>query len=203
MATGDPYVTADEVAEFLRMDGGAASEADDHLALAASAATRWVDTYTKRDFNLATTAGARYFDVLSDGSVLTDDIGHATILVATDSAHDGTFATSWASTDFQVDPIDAIALGRPVTSLIAIGSYTFPSVSRRRGLVRVTARWGWPEVPDDVKLATLIQAAKLFKRRESTEGVLGGGDFGLVRVGSRVDPDVAALLDPYRYVMVG
>lgn len=203
MATGDSYVSGDEVAEFLRMDGGAASEGDDHLTLAASAATRWVDTYTHRDFNLATTASARYFDVLRDGTVLTDDIGHATILVATDTANDGTFATSWASTDFQVQPIDALTLGNPVTSLVAIGSYTFPSVSRRRGLVRVTARWGWPEVPDDVKLATLIQAAKLFKRRESAEGVLGGGDFGLVRVGSRVDPDVAALLDPYRYVLVG
>jgi hypothetical protein len=203
MATGDPLVTGDEVAEFLRMDGGAASEGDDHLTIAASAASRWVHSYTRRDFNLGTTATARYYDVLHDGTVLTDDIGHATILVATDSSHDGTFATSWASTDFQAIPLDALTAGEPVTSLAAVGDYTFPRVSRRTGLVRVTARWGWPSVPSDVRLATLIQAAKLFKRRESAEGVLGGGDFGLVRVGSRVDPDVAALLDPYRYVMVG
>lgn len=203
MSSGDPYVSGDAVSEFLRMDTPASSEGDDHLTLSASAASRWVTLYTGRDFNLADTATARYFDVMRDGIVLTDDIGHATILVATDSGNNGTYSTTWASTDFQAVPLGALVAGEPVTSLAAVGAYTFPSVSRRTGLVRVTARWGWPAVPDDVRLATLIQAAKLFKRRESAEGVLGGGDFGLVRVGSRVDPDVAALLDPYRYVMVG
>lgn len=203
MATGDAYISGTELAEYLRMDSPAENEGDDHLTLAAAAASRWVESYTHRDFNLAATASARYFDSLNDGTILVDDIGHATITVATDNANDGTHSTVWATTDFQVSPIGALTDNEPVTELYAIGSYTFPPVTRRRGLVKVTAKWGWPAVPNDVKLATYIQAAKLFKRRESAEGVLGGGDFGLVRVGSRVDPDVAALLDPYRYVLVG
>ena len=48
---------------------------------------------------------------------------------------------------------------------------------------------------DDVKEACYIQSARIFKRRESPEGVLGFGDF-TVRV-SRLDPDVESLLRHY------
>jgi hypothetical protein len=203
MPTGAPYVSASELAEYLRMDPPAESAGDDLMTLTVASASSWVQDYTHRDFNLAEAATARYFDTTHAGMLFVDDIGHATISVATDSSQDGTWATSWATTDFQVNPLAAIAEGEPVTSLLAVGSYTYPAVSRRRGLVRVTARWGWPEVPAAVKQATLIQASRLYKRHESPAGVLGGGDFGTVRVGTRVDPDVEMLLAPYRYVLVG
>jgi hypothetical protein len=161
-----------------------------------------VNGWTRREFNLADTATARYFDVSRDGTVLVDDIGHATITVATDTTQDGTYATSWATSDFQVNPLGALTASEPITSLIPVGSYTFPPVTRRRGLVRITARWGWPVVPDDIQLATLLQAAHLVKRRDSAEGVLGGNDFGIVRVGSAPDPDAVGLLQPYRYLTV-
>ena len=38
--------------------------------------------------------------------------------------------------------------------------------------VKVTARYGWTTVPDAIKLATLIQANRLFARREDTYGPL-------------------------------
>jgi hypothetical protein len=65
--------------------------------------------------------------------------------------------------------------------------------------VQVTAAWGWSADPAAVVNATLIQAARIFKRRTSPEGVVGGfQDFGAVRVSSRMDPDVMDLLAPYR-----
>jgi hypothetical protein len=203
MATGDPYVSATELAEYLRMDPPAEDAGDDLLSMTVAATSEWVNAYTHRDFNLAATATARYFDVSSSGMLLVDDIGHATIAIATDTAQDGTWSTSWATSDFQVNPLGALAAGEPITSLLAVGSYTFPPVVRRHGLVRVTAQWGWPSVPDAVRQATLIQAARFYKRHESPDGVLGGSDFGVVRVGTRVDPDVEMLLSPYRYVLVG
>ena len=203
MATGDPYISTAELADFLGMDAAAEAAAGTLLEVAVDAASRWVEGYTRRDFNLATAATARYYDTTDTGRVLVDDIGHATVTVATDTSQDGTWATSWAASDLQVSPLDALAASEPVTSLLAVGAYTFPEVTRRQGLIRVTARWGWPAVPDAVKQATYIHAARLYKRRESPTGVLGGGDFGLVRVGTIIDPDVEQLLGPYRYLTVG
>ena len=51
-------------------------------------------------------------------------------------------------------------------------------------------------MPAQVAQATLIQAARLYKRRESPEGVLGNAEWGSIRL-SRVDPDVAALLSRF------
>jgi hypothetical protein len=201
MATDDLYVSADELAEYLRMDPPAEDAGDTGLSITAASTTRWVNNYCGRNFNLADEASARYFDVLRDGTLLVDDIGALTdFAIATDSSQDGTYAQAWLTTDYQVNPLGAITAGEPVTSLLAVGAQAFPPVTRRQGLVRVTAMWGWPAVPSDVKQATLIQAARLYKRHESPDGVLGGADFGIVRVGSRVDPDVAMLLAPYRYI---
>jgi hypothetical protein len=47
--------------------------------------------------------------------------------------------------------------------------------------------------PTHIEQATLIQAARLYKRRNSPEGVAGFGEMGVVRV-STLDPDVEALI---------
>jgi len=53
-------------------------------------------------------------------------------------------------------------------------------------------------VPPPVKLASLILASRLVKRKDSPEGVLGFGEMGgVVRVTS-IDRDVVSLIGPYR-----
>lgn len=54
---------------------------------------------------------------------------------------------------------------------------------------------GWVPVPwpSHVETAVLIQTSRLYKRRNSPEGVAGFGEFGVVRVSS-LDPDVETLL---------
>ena len=56
-----------------------------------------------------------------------------------------------------------------------------------------------PWVPDpwpaNVEQAVVLGAARLYKRRNSPEGVSGFGDLGVVRVTSW-DPDIEALLNP-------
>jgi len=47
-------------------------------------------------------------------------------------------------------------------------------------------------------MATLIQASRLFVRRQSPFGIAGSPDLGTVRLSSRVDADVEALLRPFR-----
>jgi hypothetical protein len=51
-----------------------------------------------------------------------------------------------------------------------------------------------------VKQATVIQAARIFKRNDSPLGIAGFGEMGAVRVGVQLDPDVKHLIDVYRKV---
>lgn len=193
MALGDPYVSKAELEAHI--SGGTSADSDAGLTLAVSAASRWVDGWCRRQFNKASSATARLYRVTNTGRIWVDDIATSTVTIG-----DGTgYANTWDATDFILEPIGALtygATGEPYTSVSAVGSRQF--LLTHPGLVQVTATWGWPAVPDDVKQATLIQAARLFKRRESTSGVLGGNDFGIVRVGTQVDPDVSDLLQRYR-----
>lgn len=52
------------------------------------------------------------------------------------------------------------------------------------------------EYPDEVRLAVIITAARLYKRRMTPEGVAGFGDLGVVRV-SAIDMDVEQMIDPF------
>ena len=87
-------------------------------------------------------------------------------------------------------PDNAFTLGMPVTELLS-GWGGWPGLR-----VRVTARWGWPVVPRDVSMATLLLANRLYLRKDSPEGVAGSSEWGAVRL-SRWDPDVEALISPY------
>lgn len=49
--------------------------------------------------------------------------------------------------------------------------------------------------PANVEEAVLLQAARLYKRRNSPEGVTGFGDLGVVRI-TALDPDIDQLLGP-------
>jgi hypothetical protein len=126
-----------------------------------------------------------------------DDISTTTgLIVATDSLGDGTYATTWASADYELEPTNAAEDGWPWWRIATTGAFLFPTGRARPGL-RVTARFGWAAVPDDVTEAALIRAASLFKRREAPFGVAGMGEFGVVRISRQGDPDVVDLLHPY------
>jgi hypothetical protein len=65
-------------------------------------------------------------------------------------------------------------------------------------LVKVTGVWGWASVPIAIKQATILLAARIYKRSDSPLGIAGFGDMGVMRVSSQIDPDVAQLVNPYR-----
>lgn len=169
------------------------TDRDTLLTIALDAAHEDVNEHCGRRFDL-TALLAREFD--TDGRVvpgeggeklLVDDIGDPAGLVVETGG-----PTSWttlAASSYAVRPANAITGGRPVTGLLMTGgSWPRPTTG-----IRVTARWGWPAVPGKVKQATLLQAGRLYKRRESLEGVLGSADWGAIRV-AKFDPDVEALL---------
>jgi hypothetical protein len=170
---------------------------DSDLSDALDAASRQVDKDTGRQFWLHQTASARIYNPQSrvvrthDGEkILVDDIGSTTGLVV----EIGSVATSWtAVTDYETGPDNAIAMGDAITTLLRPWQ---PWTVWRNGRVRVTAHWGWPQVPDQITQATLLRAHRIYSRRGSPEGVAGFGDMGVVRVG-RYDPDYDSLIAPY------
>ena len=177
---------------------GISGSADDtFLNLAIDAAEKSINDLCGRKFTADSSATARTYRAQPYLAV-TDDISTLTgLVVKTDTAADGTFDTTWASTDYQVEPLNNLTKGRSVNNLRAIGSYTYPVYGDGQVSVEVTAKWGWPSVPDPVKQATLMMSSRLYGRKASPMGVIGVGDFGPVRI-SRTDPDIAALLMDYK-----
>jgi hypothetical protein len=91
---------------------------------------------------------------------------------------------------YETYPRNALAKREPIEGILRIGSSWPRGIGQR---VRVTARWGWPAIPDVVEQATLLQAGRLYKRKDSPQGVLANAEWGSIRVAS-IDPDVARLL---------
>lgn len=181
---------------LLKLQLGGINDAsrDDLLNAAIEAASRSVDDFCGRRFYLDADSTARTYRPLGRlyyDEFLVDDIGDAAdLVVEVGSNGDYTDITSSIET-FPSDPG-----GDPITGLINLDGWSLGTKDR----VRVTAKWGFPAVPAQVRQATLIQAARLYKRRESPEGVLGNAEWGSIRL-SRIDPDVAALLS--RFVLLG
>jgi len=190
------YATLAEVKSALRITD---TIDDSLLEMAIESASRLLDAYCARSFYNAGTA-ARYYAATNDYQTDIDDAVSISE-VATDFSADGTYDTIWQASDYEVLPLNGRVDGLPVpyNGLRAIGDYTFP-IYNGEGLVKVTGVWGWSAIPIAIKQATIIQASRIFKRLDSPLGVLSSPDLGFIRVGSRLDPDVAQLVDPYRIV---
>lgn len=160
------------------------------------AASRRLDGACHRVFYLAQSPSAREYDVAGnvyydrdDGThtLLTDDIGSAAGLVV--EVGNG-FGQGWTTLDtslYELAPVGALSRRRPYTGIRMLG--TWPG-----RLARVTARWGWPRIPDQIEEATQLLAARYVARIGSPEGVSFSSEVGgSVRL-ARTDPDVHALI---------
>jgi hypothetical protein len=173
---------------------------DSRLELAVEAASRMIEADCNRRFYQDSTVSARIYAALSGVLVLTDDISTTTgLIVKTDTGFDGTFAQTWTTADYQLEPLNGIVDGQvwPYTQIRAVESLTFP-YSRTRAVVQVTAKWGWAAVPTAVKQAAIIQSISVFKSVEAPFGALGLADTGILRIRSGLHPSAAMLVAPYR-----
>lgn len=202
MAITNGYATLTEIKTFLSIS----DNVDDTLLEGmVEAASRSIDRIANRRFYLDANASARAYRVSSPIILFTDDIGTTSgLIVKTDDDGDGTFEnTLTLNTDYIMDPLTALDLGRPYTQVTMVtNTETFPIFPGmfQNGLrpgVQVTARWGWPSVPDDINQACLILTADLYKRKDSPGGILGLGDLGAIRM-SPLGRDVTAMVRAYR-----
>src|SRR5262245_14719885 len=202
VATATLYATVNELRSSL--SGNTSLDAGS-LTAALRAASRAVDDHCQRPgrkFWLDPTVTARTYRPVDPWCVWIDDVGSSTgLLVKTDTNNDGTYETTWATSDYQLEPLNASTNGGAYAwwQLLAVGTLTFPYpiTYRPSPTVQVTARHGWSAIPDPVRQATLLLAARYWRRRDVPFGNEAGfGDFGPMRITTR-DADVMSLLAPY------
>jgi hypothetical protein len=177
---------------------------DSLLELAIESASREIDGYCERVFY--STTGTRVYAPTNVFTVTTDDIISVTTLK---SSSDGvTYDITWATSDYQLEPLNGVAGGlvTPFTRIRATGNYLMPSFSvgtfyELEALIQVVGVFGWSAVPAAIRQATVILAMRLFKRLDAPLGMISN-DLGSMRVG-RFDPDVEALVAPFRKVSAG
>jgi hypothetical protein len=110
------------------------------------------------------------------------------------------YTVEWSSEDYQLEPLNGLADSQPTpyTRIRAIGTYTFQTLEGEAS-VKLTGVFGYSAVPTAITQATVIQASRIYKRLDSPLGIISG-ELGSMRIGSRLDPDVAQLVDSYRKV---
>lgn len=196
MALGASYATSTELKTRLDIT---VTTWDTQLGEALSAVSRAIEKFCDRQFNDAGGVSVRVFYADTAYVCRVEDF-HTTVglIVKTDQGDDGTYETTWSSSDYQLEPLNGLVDGEsgwPYNKIRAVEGYTFPRCSKRAP-VQITAHWGWTAVPATVKEACLMLAEEQFKLKEAPFGVAGYGAYGPIRV--RTNPKVAEMLGPYR-----
>ena len=174
------------------------------LEIAVEAASREIDGMCERFFY--TVSGTRIYNTQDSFVAQTDDIVSVTTLKT--SSGGASYDTTWTTADFQLEPLNGSVSGlaSPATRVRAVGQYLFPIWSvtgtyYNKAPIQVEGVFGWAVIPPAIKQATILLAMRQFKRFDSPLGVAGFGDIGVMRVG-RVDPDVEALLMPFKKMAI-
>mgnify|MGYP003653454435 CR=1 FL=1 len=202
MAITNGYATLAEIKAYMSISDNTDNDLLENLVESAS---RSIDRIANRRFYLDATASARLYRAYSNIFVFVDDIGTTSnLVVAIDENGNGTYSkTLTLNTDYILDPLTSQSLNRPFTQLTMVSNTEswpiFPGITSNglRPGVQVTARWGWPSVPDDLNMACLILTADLYKRKDAPGGILGLGDLGVVRM-SPIGRDVTAMVRAYK-----
>lgn len=199
MAIGDPYATLAQ----LKLRLGITDTNDDAaLTSALNAATLDIEGTCGRQFNDAGTTSARVYYPDSPVIVVVDDFSTSSgLLVQADYSNTGTYSYTYASTNYQLEPINGVYDGTPnwpYYRIRAINQY-FPlywySTGSPRASIQITAQWGWASVPAPVVEACLMLAEETFKMKDAPYGVAGFDQFGSVRV--RDNPKIMGMLRRY------
>ncbi len=202
----DQYVDKDDLKTYIGISG---SGQDNNIDNAINAASRQIDKVCGRYFYQDSTANAKTFTPVSNIYLEIPDISTTTgLIVKTDTTDDGSFdKTLTINTDFILRPTNPKLIAdaggtsyyEPYDEIRILNTRSSerfdPSIINN---VQVTAKFGFSRVPDAIKQATLIQALRLFKRKDTQFNVFGNDETGTIELFNKMDPDAKELLKGYR-----
>jgi hypothetical protein len=201
MAITNGYCTQNQLKQFNGIPTSDTAD-DDLLDDAINAASRQIDTFCGRIF-FQQSATARKFFTNDLYRLHVDDISTTTgLVVKYDDDDDGVYETTVSSSEFQLLPINQVVGGILISpfyivELISDGNHEWPlDYSSNRPRAEITAKWGYSEVPEPIRQATLMLASELFAMRNAPLGVAGVGDFGVVNI--QQNREITRLIAPFR-----
>ena len=191
MAASD-YITVDHLKAVLRVKD---NYYDEFLALAISAASAQIDEHCDDKFWLDEVAAPMLFKPTSPQVIWTPSFASTEgTVIELDIDNDGVFERTLDASEWQPAPVNRRP-GWPYKRIETLGSVYLPGVwppfwqyaagpygevynvegypQSRRARIRITARWGWPEVPWQVRQAAQILAVEAFKSKDMTGGAAG------------------------------
>lgn len=171
---------------------------DTLLQLALDSATELIDGHCDRSFVPSLTASIRSF-YPSKGRVDIDDIYTTDGFTVSFMGTVIPLEIPMVSTGYRLEPVNAPAYAEPYTHISYALFRPWSGQPGPQNSVTVTAKWGYSgSTPKAVKNACILQASRLFSRRNSPYGIAGSPDLGTeLRLLAKVDPDVAVMLSKY------
>lgn len=213
---GDVYATLAQLKSALRFPGVSNTTFDPALNLALDAASREVESYCGRTFsndidasNVRSDAVARVYTPSAMRLLHIDDLYTTDDLeIRWRSADSNAWSDPWPNDGsvYDLEPLNAVVAGQ-VWPYNRILLRPYKVWFRPGWRVQIAGHYGWASVPSPIVQATLIHAAKFYKRAEAPMGVAGTseGGQGLPQVKIYESASCCSLLDPYvsRYPLVG
>ena len=176
---------------------------DDLLELA----SRKIDDYcnvTHGHFAAGTATETRYYTADDAHCLYVDGLlSISSSGLETDNGANRTYSSTWSTTAFDLLPYNAALENRPYREIATVSSGTrsFP-IGVAKG-VKITGVFGHNvTVLPQIREACLLLLARFKARQASPFATLGSAEVGVFRISS-VDPDVQALLDPFRMRVFG
>jgi hypothetical protein len=189
------YSTLAEIKAHLNIPT-ATTTYDTELEQGIEAASRFIDSYCNRRFYKSPADETFYYTPRSGRLCFIDELIDITS-IKTDDDFDGIYETTWTSSDYYLMPYNMT----PKTSIeltLRGGYFFYPHLPKS---VQVVGKFGYSATaPLDVKMACIIEASRLFKRRDAILGIAGTSQFGQVKLMDEMDPDVRKLLRSYARV---
>jgi hypothetical protein len=198
------YVDKADLKTYLGLSG---TGQDTNLDNAIDAASRLIDKICDRYFYQDESVNAHYYTPTNEFTLYVDDISTTTgLIVQLDTTDNGTYDTTLTlDTDFVLKPFN------PKAHKISNADYFWPytelqilatrSSERFDPLVvkniKIQAKFGWSAIPEAISQATLLQATRLFKRKDTPFNVFGNEATGTQELFSKMDPDAKQLIKGY------
>tara|TARA_R100001460_G_scaffold24786_1_gene49766 strand:+ start:7509 stop:8141 length:633 start_codon:yes stop_codon:yes gene_type:complete len=202
MAISNGYVALSELKSYIGLSG---SGQDTNLENAIEGASRLIDKVCGRKFWIDGSVISKLYTPIHDVYVIVDDIATATgLVVKTDDNDDGTHETTLTiNTDFILlpsnpeyigtsDSTDYYAPQNEIRILTSRSNKRFDTKIMQN--IKVEAKFGFAIVPDAIKQATLIQALRFFKRKDTPFNVFGNEQTGQQELFNKIDPDAMQLI---------